>query len=143
MADVLYVEDDANDADIFGRLIRKLGRSVTYTVVSSGKEALDYLLGQGSYTHQRPQLPKLVLMDLNLSGVSGFDVIEQTRATDRTRFLPIVAFSTSDSPKDIRTAYEAGVNAYVIKPGSYQATGVLIGQLCDFWLERNTRIDHT
>ncbi|GAB4039560.1 response regulator [Spirosoma gilvum] len=143
MVDVLYVEDDPNDADIFGRLIQKLDRPVTYTVLSSGTEALNYLLGQGPYKAYSPPLPKLVLMDLNLDGINGFEVIEQARATDRTKFLPIVAFSTSDSPKDIRSAYEAGVNAYVVKPGSYQATRTLISQLCDFWLDKNTRIDFT
>ncbi|MBN8823411.1 MULTISPECIES: response regulator [unclassified Spirosoma] len=141
MADVLYIEDDPNDADIFGRLMQKLDRHITYVVLSSGTEAINYLLGKGSYQSFRPQLPKLVLMDLNLDGISGFDIIEQARAIDRTRFLPIVAFSTSDSPRDIRSAYEAGVNAYVVKPGSYPATRTLIDQLCDFWLNKNTRID--
>jgi len=140
MVDVLYVEDNPNDADIFSRLMRKLNRPITYTVINSGSEALDYLLGQGRY--QEPvRLPKLVLMDLNLDGISGFDVVEQTRAAARTRFVPIVAFSTSDNPIDVQLAYEAGINAYVVKPGSYQATGAVLEKLCDFWLENNTRID--
>lgn len=142
MIDVLYVEDNPNDADIFGRLMRKLNRSITYTVLTSGSEALDYLAGQGRYEQQKTSLPKLVLLDLNLDGISGFDVLEQTRALDRTRYLPIVAFSTSDNPKDIKLAYAAGVNAYVVKPGSYQATGTVLEKLCDFWLENNTRIDY-
>jgi two-component system response regulator len=142
MVDVLYVEDNPNDADIFGRLIRKLKRPVTYTVINSGSEALEYLTGQGRYESQRTILPKLVLMDLNLVGISGFDVIEQTRAFARTRYIPIVAFSTSDNPKDIQSAYEAGINAYVVKPGTYQATGTVLERLCDFWLENNTRIDY-
>ncbi|GAB2557786.1 response regulator [Spirosoma aerophilum] len=142
MADVLYVEDNPNDADIFGRLVRKLKRPITYTVISSGAEALEYLTGQGRYESQKTILPKLVLLDLNLSGLSGFDVIEQTRAFDKTRYLPIVAFSTSDNPKDIQSAYEAGINAYVVKPGTYQATGTVLEKLCEFWLENNIRIDH-
>lgn len=142
MVDILYVEDNPNDADIFSRLIRKMNRPVTYTVISSGSEAVDYLTGQGRYNAQSSPLPKLVLMDLNLNGLSGFDVVQHARSIDRTKFLPIVAFSTSDSPHDIHSAYAAGVNAYVVKPGSYQATGDVIGKLCDFWLEDNTRIDH-
>lgn len=142
MVDVLYVEDNPNDADIFGRLIRKLDRSITYTVISSGSEAIDYLSGKGRYEQQRSRLPKLVLMDLNLGAVSGFEVIAQARAFDRTRHLPIVAFSTSDNPTDIKSAYDAGINAYVIKPGSYQETGEVLKKLCDFWLENNTRTDY-
>ncbi|GAB4022137.1 response regulator [Spirosoma sp. KCTC 42546] len=142
MVDVLYVEDNPNDADIFGRLMRKLNRPFTYTVLESGSEAVDYLTGQGRYKHQPQSLPKLVLLDLNLNGLSGVEVVQQARSIDRTRFVPIVAFSTSDSPRDILSAYEAGVNAYVVKPGSYQATGSVIGKLCDFWLENNTRTDY-
>jgi two-component system response regulator len=142
MVDVLYVEDNADDADIFSRLIRKLNRAITYTILSNGSEAVDYLTGQGRYEQQTTTLPKLVLLDLNLDGLSGIDVVHQARSLDKTRFLPIVAFSTSDNPKDIKSAYEAGVNAYVVKPGSYVATGTLLEQLCDFWLENNTRIDY-
>lgn len=142
MVDVLYVEDNLNDADIFCRLIEKLSRPVTYAVVHSGSEALDYLTGKGQYEQQRLGLPKLVLLDINLSGLSGIDVIERARSFERTRFLPIVVFSTSDNPRDIQSAYRAGINAYVVKPGSYQATGNVLGKLCDFWLENNIRTDY-
>ncbi|AKD54436.1 response regulator [Spirosoma radiotolerans] len=142
MVDVLYVEDNPNDADIFSRLIRKLNRPITYTVISSGSEAIEYLTGKGRYEQQRTVLPKLVLMDLNLDGVSGFDVVEQARALERTRHIPIVAFSTSDNPNDIKSAYDAGINAYVVKPGSYQETGDVLEKLCDFWLGNNTRTDY-
>ncbi|MCK8491086.1 MULTISPECIES: response regulator [Spirosoma] len=142
MIDVLYIEDDANDADIFSRLMEKLRRPITYSIFSSGSDAIDYLAGQGQYTKQLTPLPKLLLLDLNLMGLSGFEVIQRARQIDRTRFLPIVAFSTSDNPQDIQTAYEAGINAYVVKPGTYQATGALLGHVYDFWLESNTRIDN-
>ncbi|MEZ0541841.1 response regulator [Fibrella arboris] len=138
MIDILYIEDNEDDADIFSRLIKKLDQSVRYTILKSGSEALDYLTGQGRYTAQEAPLPKLLLLDLNLGGISGFDVLEQTRATDRTRWLPIVAFSTSDNPSDIQQAYASGINAYLVKPGSYQATGTLLQALCQFWLTSNT-----
>lgn len=87
-------------------------------------------------------LPKLLLLDLNLVGMSGLDVLEWARSTDRTRLLSIVAFSTSDNPDDIRKAYKAGINAYIVKPGTYQATGTLLRGLCQFWLDYNMRIDY-
>ena len=142
MVDVLYVEDDPNDADIFGRLIRKLNRPITYTVISSGSEAIEYLTGKGRYEQQKVVLPKLVLVDLNLGAVSGLEVIERARAFDRTRHIPIVVFSTSDSPHDIKSAYDAGINAYVVKPGSYQETGEVLKKMCAFWLGDTTRTNH-
>lgn len=142
MTDVLYIEDNPNDADIFSRLMRKQERVVAFSVLTSGTEAIDYLLGQGSYQNQTTELPKLVLLDLNLNGLSGIDVVQQARSVPRTRFVPIIAFSTSDNPTDIQSAYEAGVNGYVVKPGSYQATGMVLQHLCDFWLENNLRTDY-
>lgn len=141
MVDILYVEDSVDDADIFSRLIRKLDRPVTYTILNSGSETVEYLSGQGRYLNQVNPLPKLMLLDLNLVGMSGFEVLEWVRSTDRTRWLSIVAFSTSDNPTDIRKAYEAGINAYIVKPGTYQATGTLLKRLCQFWLDDNLRSD--
>lgn len=141
MADVLYIEDNVNDADIFCRLMQKIDRSVSYTIIDSGSEAIDYLTSQGTYQNQVSPLPKLLLLDLNLLGISGFDIIQKVREIDRTRFLPIIAFSTSDNPQDVVSAYKAGINAYVVKPGSYQATGSLLTRLFAFWLDHNTRID--
>ncbi|CCH51424.1 response regulator receiver protein [Fibrisoma limi BUZ 3] len=132
MVDILYVEDNADDADIFSRLLRKYEEPVTYSILTSGSEAIEFL-------QQAKTLPKLVLLDLNLIGLSGFDVLETIRKNHHTRRLPVVVFSTSDNPSDIRMAYESGVNAYLVKPGTYQATGRLIQRLCQFWLEDNTQ----
>ena len=142
MIDILYVEDDENDADIFSRLVKKLDQPINYTILNSGSQAVDYLSGKGQYEGQRLPLPKLLLLDLNLVGISGFDVLEWVRADARTRWLPIVAFSTSDNPTDIQQAYAAGANAYVVKPGSYFATGALLQGLCHFWVSANTCTDY-
>ncbi|MBD2704211.1 response regulator [Spirosoma sp. BT702] len=139
MVDILYVEDNPDDADIFSRLVTKFEQSPTYTILESGSEAIDYLTGKDG--QQRRTLPKLLLLDLNLVGLSGFDVVKRLRAADHTRWLPIVSYSTSDNPNDIREAYAAGINAYVVKPGNYQATRELLQHLCRFWLENNTLLN--
>ncbi|GAB3994908.1 response regulator [Spirosoma daeguense] len=141
MVDIVYVEDNPDDADIFTRLISKLEKPISYTILGSGSEAIDYLTGKGR--QKKNTLPKLLLLDLNLVGLSGFDVIRNLRAVDHTRWLPIVTFSTSDSPNDIREAYAAGINAYIVKPGNYQATRLLLQRLCQFWLENNTLHSHS
>lgn len=143
MIDILYIEDNEDDADIFSRLMRKLDRPIKYIIVNSGSEAVDYLSGKGRYVGGESPLPKLVLLDLNLMGMSGLDVLDWVRSSEKIRWLPVVAFSTSDNPSDVQQAYAAGINAYIVKPGSYQATGTLLQGLCQFWLADNTRIDHT
>jgi CheY-like chemotaxis protein len=134
MLDILYIEDNPDEADIFGRTISRLANPPSFTILSSGTEGIDYLLQQGQYMGQGLAMPRLVLIDLKLPGHSGFEVIQQVRATSRTRYLPMVVYSTSDNPDDIRRAYDLGANAYLIKPGSYHEASDLMRRLVDFWL---------
>ena len=138
MLDILYIEDNSDEADIFGRTISLFANPPSFTILASGTEGIDYLLQQGQYMGQGAAMPRLVLIDLKLPGHSGFEVIQQVRATSRTRYLPMVVYSTSDNPDDIRRAYDLGANAYLIKPGSYHEAGDLMRRLVDFWLSPPT-----
>lgn len=138
--DILYVEDNLDEADVFSRVLKKTGREISLKILNSGQEAIHYLLGQGNYQGQMNPLPKLLLIDLNLPGQSGFDVVQLVRANNRTRCIPMVIYSTSDNPKDIRRAYELSANAYLVKPGSYRESGPMINRMLDFWLVDNARV---
>jgi CheY-like chemotaxis protein len=137
MLDILYIEDNVDEADIFKRVISRLTTPPTFKIIVSGTEAIDYLLQQGTYQGQSLPMPRLALVDLNLPGQSGFDVIQQVRANSRARYLPMVVYSTSDSPKDMRRAFDLGANAYLIKPGSYHEVSDMIRRAIEFWLTQN------
>ncbi len=121
--------------------ILKMEKTISYKVISVGSEALDYLSAEGKYETETAPLPKLLLLDLDLSEYSGFDIIERARSLARTRLLPIVVFSTSDNPQDISQSFQLGANAYVVKPGTYQSIGQLLRRLCDFWLIDNNVVN--
>ncbi|RYF68352.1 MAG: response regulator [Cytophagaceae bacterium] len=140
MLDILYIEDNLDEAAIFRRAISRQEQPPSFTILTSGTDGIDYLLRQGSYIGQVVPMPRLVLIDLNLPGRSGFDVIQQVRATSRTRYLPLVVYSTSDSPHDMRKAYDLGANAYLIKPGSYHEVSTMMRKVVDFWLLQNQYI---
>lgn len=137
MLDVLYVEDNPDDADVFSRVMRKMEKGISYKVINIGSEALEYLSAEGKYQSETAPLPKFLLLDLDLSEYSGFEIIERARSLARTKLLPIVVFSTSDNPQDISHSLELGANAYVVKPGGYQSINQLLRRLCDFWLIDN------
>ena len=137
MLDILYIEDNVDEADIFSRAITRQTSPPTFTILNSGSEGIDYLLRQGAYQGQNPPMPRLVLIDLNLPGISGFEVIQQVRASNRTRYLPMVVYSSSDNPKDMRRAYELGANAYLVKPGSYHEVSAMMRRAVDFWLTQS------
>jgi CheY-like chemotaxis protein len=134
MLDILYIEDNADEADIFTRVMGRLPDSPTSLILNSGSEAIDYLLRQGAYKGKSPSLPRLLIIDLSLPGASGFEIIQQVRANSQTRYMPMVVYSTSDNPKDIRRAYDLGANAYLIKPGSYHEVTDMMRRAIDFWL---------
>ncbi|GAB2521788.1 response regulator [Spirosoma aerophilum] len=131
---ILYIEDNPDEVDIFERVMSRMEPPLTYSVLNTGSEAIDFLLEQGKYQGSSPALPDLVLIDLKLPGSSGFEVIQQVRATSRTRYLPLVVYSSSANPKDLRRAYDLGANAYLIKPESYHQVIDMLGKAIDFWL---------
>ncbi|GAB3572576.1 response regulator [Spirosoma luteolum] len=137
MLDILYIEDNEDEADIFRRVMNRLSPQPIFTILTSGLEAVDYLLQQGTYQGQNPAMPRLVLIDLNLPGHSGFEVIQQIRANNKTRYLPLVVYSTSDNPRDMRRAFDLGVNAYLVKPGSYHKVSEMMQGAVDFWLTQS------
>lgn len=140
MLDILYIEDNPDEADIFKRAVSRLVPPPSFTILKNGSEGIDYLLHQGEYLGQAPPMPRVVLIDLNLPGHSGFDVIQQVRAASRTRYLPLVVYSSSDNPKDIRRAYDLGANAYLIKPGSYHEVSSMMRRAIEFWLAQNRHV---
>jgi CheY-like chemotaxis protein len=137
MLDILYIEDNPDEADIFKRVLSRLSVPPSFTILKNGSEGIDYLLNQGPYLGQALPMPRLVLLDLNLPGHSGFDVIQQVRAASRTRYLPIVIYSSSDNPKDMRRAYDLGANAYLVKPGSYHEVSDMMRRAIEFWLAQS------
>lgn len=130
MPDILLVEDNPLDARATFNAAQKLDMAEGIHVVSDGQAALDYLQpGKG-----QEQLPGLVLLDLNLPGKNGFDVLAEIRSTDRLRALPVVVLSTSDENVDIHNAYASGANAYVTKPTDLAGWLQVISTINDFWL---------
>jgi CheY-like chemotaxis protein len=106
--------------------------------VKDGNAAKDYLAGNGPFANRRSHpLPGLVLLDLNLPYWSGFEVLEWIRQQPQLRRLPVVIFTSSSRPDDIARAYDAGANAYLVKPNALGELLALALALRDFWLIHN------
>ena len=115
--DVLYVEDDSNDVFFMEWAFKTAGLSNPLHIVTDGKQAIDYLAGNGPYADraQHP-LPALVLLDLNLPQVSGFEVLRWLRQQPQFQGLPVVIFSASDQNADKEQARQLGATDYAVKP---------------------------
>ena len=82
-------------------------------------------------------LPSLVLLDLQLSGQNGCDLLKRLRADARFAVIPVVVFTTSDDQTDLARCYASGANGYVVKPGTYDQLVECVRDLCSFWLKWN------
>jgi CheY-like chemotaxis protein len=133
---ILVAEDDPTDAYFFQRAFNRAGIPVKLHFVRDGQEVIDYLQGEGPFAVRTAHpLPQLVLLDLNMPRLNGFDVLAWVRKQPGFNDLQLVIFSSSDEAKDINRAYGLGANWYLVKPHSMEELTVLVGRFKKFWLE--------
>jgi len=136
-SDILLVEDSESDIDLFMIAHQQNGSAAVVRVARDGVEAVDVLLGgeggPGEAKCALP-LPRLVLLDLNMPRLNGFEVLARLRADERTRLLPVVIFSSSDQRSDEREARRLGANGYVRKPAGFEKLRAVVAQLEHDWL---------
>ena len=84
-----------------------------------------------------PSLPSLILLDLQLSGQNGCDLLKRLRSDARFTTIPVVVFTTSDDQSDLARCYASGANGYVVKPGTFNELIQCMADLCRYWLTWN------
>ena len=137
---ILLVEDNADDEALTLRALQKNNISNDIVVARDGVEALDFLFGRGAHAGRDPNdLPELVLLDLKLPKLDGFEVLKTVRADPRTHLLPVVILTSSKEQIDIVNGYGLGANSYVRKPVDFQQFVEGVRQLGLYWLVLNER----
>lgn len=133
---ILVVEDSDEDFAALDRVLKRMKFNVPIYRVCDGEEALDYLYNQENYTD--PELfprPSIILLDLNLPGTDGREVIEQIKQDDGLKSIPVVVLTTSSNPKDIQACYLHGANSYMLKPMGLESLKDRIEDFLHYWLE--------
>ena len=114
---ILLVEDDLNDVFFFQRAVKKAGADHAIQVARDGQEAVAYLSGEGQFADRKKyRLPCLVVLDLNMPGKNGFEVLEWLRKTPPFDTLPVAVLTSSQAEKDRQRACDLGAKAYYVKP---------------------------
>jgi len=116
MVTILVVEDDPGHARLIERNLRYSNIANEIVKLGNGQEALDYLFGEGEYAGADHSAPVLVLLDLNLPVLDGFQVLERLRADQRTKHIPVIMVTSSDDDQDVARCYELGCNGFLTKP---------------------------
>ena len=131
----LLVEDDPRDVFLVRDVFERYGHCRLETV-TDGQEAIDYLTGTGKFGNRRKfPLPQVVLLDLKMPRVNGLEFLRWLRheSPNSLHVLPVVVMSSSNDPKDVASAYELGVNSYLLKPIAWHEFQERMKALNIFW----------
>jgi two-component system response regulator len=132
---ILLVEDNPDDEELTTRALRKANIANEIVVSRDGKEAVDFLFGQGAHEgRDLSRMPAVILLDLKLPKLSGLDVLRRLRSDPRTRLIPTVVLTSSSEDEDMLKSYEFGANSYVRKPVEFGAFVNAVSQLGVYWL---------
>ncbi len=138
IVEVLLVEDNARDAELTIRALKRHNLANQLVHVEDGAEALDFLLGRGKYEGRRTdRSPKVVLLDLKLPKVNGLEVLRIMKEDKRLRTIPVVVVTSSAEDPDMQAAYNLGANSYVVKPVQFDAFMEAMSKLGVYWLMLN------
>lgn len=135
---IMLVEDEEMDIELTLDAFREAHLANRIEVCRTGDEALDYLFARGDYgDRQRFPLPDLVLLDLNLPGTNGFEVLRRVKATDGLRRLPVIILTSSAEEGDRAMGYDCGANSYLVKPISFDGFLDVVRVIGEYWLTLN------
>ncbi len=132
--DVLLVDDNPADTDLMAELLARHGCRGNIHTVGDGEEAMAFLRAQGKYSDSTT--PQLVILDLNMPRKDGRAVLAEVKRDPKLRKIPIIVFTTSQSPRDITCSYELGANCYVNKPGNLPEFVAAVTEFSNFWFRR-------
>jgi len=135
---ILLVEDNPDDQELALLAFKEANITSKIIACSDGEEALDYLFGTGAYADRDTRImPEVMLLDLKLPKVDGFEVLKRVREDPRTKLLPVVVLTTSSEQKDLIESYQLGTNSYIRKPVNFGKFIELAQQFGLYWLGLN------
>ena len=135
---ILVAEYDAMDALLLDRAINKVGLPLKTHFVQDGQQAVDYLGRCEKYfDREKHPLPCMLLLDLKMPFLNGFDVLTWVRNQPDLKRLLVIVFTSSSQPSDINRAYDLGANSYLTKPHSINDLQKTVELLKAYWLELN------
>jgi len=140
--EILLAEDNAEDAEMTMRALRRNNLVNQLHWVKDGAEALDYLFCTGAYAGRsasRP--PKLVLLDIKMPRVDGIEVLRRLKADPATRAIPVVVMTSSNEERDVVESYRLGVNSYIVKPVQFDDFMQTVSKIGLYWVLTN-RVPH-
>lgn len=130
---ILLIEDDPKDVELTLTALDEYNLANEVVVAADGEQALDYLYYRGKFMRRPRENPAVLLLDLKLPKVNGLEVLQQIKADENLKVIPVVVLTSSHEEKDMVTSYKLGVNAYVVKPVDFHEFVNAVKELGVFW----------
>jgi two-component system response regulator len=130
---ILLVEDSPEDFETTQRAFRRSGLKNPILRCADGDEALDFLFHRGS--HADAPRPGVILLDLNLPGTDGREVLSEIKGNAELKQIPVIVLTTSSDDRDVQACYQAGASSYIQKPVDVEGFMRAIERLNDYWFE--------
>jgi CheY-like chemotaxis protein len=134
---ILLVEDSEDNVFLVRRAMHKAGVATPLQVVNSGEQAIEYLSGTNGYSDWKQfPLPAIVLLDLKMPGMNGFDVLKWIRQRPGLKALRVAMLTSSDMPDEIKLAHDLGANIFLTKPVQLERLIEIMKTLNEHWLRQ-------
>ncbi|MCB1090862.1 MAG: response regulator [Verrucomicrobiae bacterium] len=131
---ILLVEDNPADVQLTREALREAEMQHDVIVVVNGERAIDLLRKRDGF--ESSPTPDLVLLDLNLPGMSGLDVLREIKSDELLMALPVIVVSNSAALEDVDAVYRCHGNSFLAKPGNFDEFIHMVRSICEFWLKR-------
>jgi CheY-like chemotaxis protein len=135
---ILLVEDNPMDVILTLDAFKEAKLKNKVNVARNGEEALEYLFGRGKFSDRENfPLPSLILLDLKMPGIDGFEVLRQIKNTDILKRIPVIILTSSKEEGDRTLSYDIGANSYLMKPVEFNGFIDVIKKIEDYWFSLN------
>lgn len=132
--EILLVEDNKNDAELALMALDEFRVLNKIVWLKNGKEALDFLFGNGNYADRNTnQNPRVILLDLKMPKVDGLEVLREIRKNPKTKSIPVAVLTSSKEERDIMETYDLGVNSYIVKPVDFDQFTNSVREIGYYW----------
>jgi CheY-like chemotaxis protein len=130
---ILLVEDNSEDAELTLIALGEHNLANRMVILHDGVEAIDYLFYKGKFSDRKPETPAVILMDIKMPRMDGIEVLRKIKSSPELKTIPVVMLTSSREEPDLKTCYELGVNAYVVKPVNFKEFFEAVKLLGIFW----------
>jgi two-component system response regulator len=134
---ILVVDDNEDDYEAIARAFKKIGLVHPVSLCTTGQGAMDFLRREGIFKEaaNKAERPVLIMLDLNMPGMDGLQVLQHIRQDAGLRQIPVVIWTTSSNEKDVDACYQMGANAYMQKPVIFDELVESVKRLKEYWFE--------